>query len=228
MFLTNTKQFSECFQSNLPFEDQIKQWRQVLNSHCQEAFKKIRIKRRKDKPLNEKLAKLVEKRNKIKTTSRNTEDGNLLDVERAISSLEAEENRAMFMKHFKQFNDDPENINLNNLWKVFKKLGLKYKNTVPVAKKDYKGNIISEPKQIKDLLATEYKLRLRERPFRSDLGDLKSRKQEIFKMQLRLAGEVSTDPWDMNALEKALANLKNNKARDHAGYANEMIRNDRI
>ena len=99
----------------------------------------------------------------------------------------------MFMKHFKQFNDDPENINLNNLWKVFKKLGLKYKNTVPVAKKDYKGNIVSDPKEIKNLLATEYKLRLRERPFRSDLGDLKHRKQEIFDMQLKLAEDVSTD-----------------------------------
>ena len=225
---SNTTQFSECFKSNLPFEDQIKQWRHVLNSHCQEAFKKIRIKRRKDKPLNEKLAKLVEKRNKIKTISKNTEDGNLLNVERAISSLEAEENRAMFMKHFKQFNDDPENINLNTLWKVFKKLGLKYKNTVPVAKKDYKGNIISDPKQIKNLLATEYRLRLRERPFRSDLGDLKYRKQEIFDMQLKLAEEVSTEPWNMYALEKALANLKNNKARDHAGYANEIFKKEII
>ena len=50
--------------------------------------------------------------------SKNTDDGNLLEVERAISTLEAEENRTMIMKHFKQFNDDPENINLNDLWKV--------------------------------------------------------------------------------------------------------------
>ena len=47
-------------------------------------------------------------------------------------------------------------------------------------------------------------------------------------MQLKLAGEVSTDPWKMSALEKALANLKNNKSRDHAGYANELFKKEMI
>ena len=60
----------------------------------------------------------MDKRNQLKMISKNTDDGNLLEVERAISTLEAEENRTMIMKHFKQFNDDPENINLNDLWKV--------------------------------------------------------------------------------------------------------------
>ena len=160
---SNTKQFSDCFKNNLSFENQINKWRQVLNSQCQKAFKKIRINKRKEKPLNEKLAKLVDKRNQLKMISKNTDDGNLLEVERAISTLEAEENRTMIMKHFKQFNDDPENINLNNLWKVFKKLGLNYKNTIPAAKKDYKGNIISDPTQIKKPLGNEYKLRLIEK-----------------------------------------------------------------
>ena len=134
----------------------------------------------------------------------------------------------MIMKHFKEFSDDPENINLSKLWKVFKKLGLKYKNTIPLAKKDYKGIIITDPQQIKNLLATEYKLRLRERPMRPDLGDIKDRKQKIFNMQLKLARDVSTHPWNMNELEKALANLKNNKSRDQAGYANEIFKKEII
>ena len=47
-------------------------------------------------------------------------------------------------------------------------------------------------------------------------------------MQLKLAGEVSTDPWKISALENALANLKNNKSRDHAGYANELFKKEMI
>ena len=61
--------------------------------------------------------------------------------------------------------------------KFKKKLGLNYKNTIPAAKKDYKGNIISDPTQIKKLLANEYKLRLRERPFQKRFGRFKRQKK---------------------------------------------------
>ena len=39
-----------------------------------------------------------------------------------------------------------------------------------------------------------------------------------------MSKEETTDLWDMAAIEKALANLKNNKSRDHAGYANEIFK----
>ena len=32
----------------------------------------------------------------------------------------------------------------------------------------------------------------------------------------------------MNDLDKALANLKNNKSRDHAGYVNELFKSEMI
>ena len=74
------------------------------------------------------------------------------------------------------------------------------------------------------LLSKEYQQRLRERPVKPNLGDIEMRKKEIFKKQLKLAEEVVTTPWTMSALDEAIANLKNNKARDHAGYANEIFK----
>ena len=47
-------------------------------------------------------------------------------------------------------------------------------------------------------------------------------------MQLKLAEEVVTTSWTMSALDEGIANLKNNKARDHAGYANEIFRSEVI
>ena len=47
-------------------------------------------------------------------------------------------------------------------------------------------------------------------------------------MQLKLAEEKTSAPWDMKALDKALANLKNNKSRDHAGYVNELFKSEMI
>ena len=77
-------------------------------------------------------------------------------------------------------------------------------------------------------MAKEYKQRLRSRPLRPDLGDLKERRNEIFEMHLRLAEETESSPWNMADLEKALDDLKNNKARDHAGYVNEIFKRDVI
>ena len=222
---SSTSEFSECFNNDIPFEKQIENWRFVLKSHCQQAFKKIRIKDKKDKPLNKTLVNLVQKRNKLKATLKDPYHLEIQNIEREISSLEAEENRKMIIKHFKEFGDNTENINLTKLWKVFKKIGTKNKSTVPVSKKDHKGNLITDPKEIKELLATEYKQRLRDRPVRPDLGDIRSRKQEIFKLQLELSKGITTDPWDMKDLEKAIGNLKNNKSRDHSGYANEIFKN---
>ena len=38
---TNTQKFSECFNNDLPILKQVENWRNVLKSHCQRAFKKI-------------------------------------------------------------------------------------------------------------------------------------------------------------------------------------------
>ena len=63
------------------------------------------------------------------------------------------------------------------------------------------------------------------RPVRPDLGDLKSRKKEIFKLHLKLVEDISSKPWTMQELERALSNLKNKKSRDHEGYINEIFKN---
>ena len=44
---SDTDEFSKCFENNLPLMEQIKNWRNVLKSHCDQAFKKIRIRKKK-------------------------------------------------------------------------------------------------------------------------------------------------------------------------------------
>ena len=100
----------------------------------------------------------------------------------------------------------------------------KFKSSVPIAKRNHKGNIISNPDEIKKLLAKEFKQRLRSRPIRPDMGDLKERRQEIFNMQLKIAEANASMPWNMSDLDNALKCLKNNKSRDHAGYINEIFK----
>ena len=146
------------------------------------------------------------------------------NVENRIAKIEAEEKRLIVLKKFKRFSDNPENVNLQEIWKVLKSLGPKFKSSNPMAKGNHRGKIISNSDQIRALLAKEYKQRLRARPKRSDLGDLEIRKNETFDLQMKLAEANISKEWNMSDLELALKGLTNNKSRDHAGYINEIFK----
>ena len=47
-------------------------------------------------------------------------------------------------------------------------------------------------------------------------------------MKLKLAEENSSSPWNMNDLDNALKDLKNNKSRDPEGLINELFKKDVI
>ena len=68
-----------------------------------------------------------------------------------------------------------------------KKIWPKSASTVPVAKKNHKGKIVSGPNDLKNLLATEYRDRLRSRPVRPDLKALQQRRKKIFRKKMLLA-----------------------------------------
>ena len=90
------------------------------------------------------------------------------------------------MKYFKKYSEDPESINLNEVWKTLKKFYPKVQQKVPTAKKNNFGKLISEPKKLRELLAKEYKTRLRARPVRPDFSNLEERKKRIFQLKLEI------------------------------------------
>ena len=133
-------------------------------------------------------------------------------------------NHEKIVKNFKSLSENPENINLQQMWKLCKKVWPKCGVTLPTAKRNQRGKIVSGPREIRKVLAREYKDRLRSRPIRPDLKGLKKRKKLIFKMKIKLAQAKTSPDWNMSDLDKALANLKNNKSRDAEGYINEIFK----
>ena len=211
-------------------KEQINQWRYVLNSYCKKTFKKIRINpKKKMKPLNPKIVRLIDDRNKmvkkmvnggkcakalqeecqmsihpmnhsqnnkndcescekdfLAQTNFNTHikqihEGNgiikckfcdddfeetsqlkkhlsyhkIKVIENEIATLQAEENRKLVLKKFKKFSENSESVNLQEIWKLLKSICPKFKNSVPMAKRDHQGNIITNQDEIKRLLAKE-------------------------------------------------------------------------
>ena len=144
-------------------------------------------------------------------------------IEHEISILEAQENRKKILENFKSYSDNPENINMGEMWKLLKKIWPKYisKST---AKRNHVGKIISNPQEIKKLMSKEYKERLRKRPIRPDLKFLMRKRKSIFENKLKLAQRKKSPEWTIKDLDLALSKLKNNKSRDFEGYANEMFK----
>ena len=85
------------------------------------------------------MSNLIDRRNKLlKTGSERTEINNL-EVE--ISDMEAEINRNKIMKYFKSYNENPESVNLNQVWKTLDKIYPKTQTKIPIAKKNHQGKV---------------------------------------------------------------------------------------
>ena len=112
------------------------------------------------------------------------------------------------MDNNKHLSENPENINLQQMWKLTKNLWPKSGATMPTAKRNHKGKIVSGPREIKNALSKEYKDRLRTRPVRPDLQYMKKRNKMIFEMKMKLAELSPSHKWEMKDLERALAQLK--------------------
>ena len=223
---TQTKEFTRCFESIKPLENQIDDWMKILRKFCQNSFKKIRIKKRKLQPIKASIAKLIDLRNSLKNNSENK--AKIYEIEEEIAKIEAEENRKVVIENFKALADNPEKVNLQEVWKLNSKLWPKNENCLPVAKINHKGKLVSAPRDIKKLLAEEYKNRLRSRPLRSDLKSISKIQNKIFQMKMILANSRKSENWKMEDLEKALNNLKKKKARDSEGLKNEIFKLDVI
>ena len=223
---SETEDFTNCFQDGKPLKQQIENWQRTLKNYCQKSFKKVRVRRNKIKPLKANFSRMINERNMLARIPENTSEIHQLDQK--IADIEAEENYKIIVDNFSQFAEDPENINRDKMWKLLGKLWPKHGPTIPTAKRNHKGRIITAPGELKKLLAKEYKDRLRLRPFRADMKLVRKRKETFFKLKMRLAKMNISSEWTMADLESALANLKRNKARDPEGLINELFKTDVI
>ena len=199
---SETEEFTKCFVNESPLKLQIEKWRKVLNKYCKEAFSKIRIrKKQQNEPLKITISKLIDERNRLitKLDEQQNELKNEL-LNKAIADEEAEENRKVIVENFQKLSENPENIKMQEMWKLMKSICPKEAATKPNAKRNKKGKIVSSPNEIKQVLAREYKDRLRSRPARPDLINMKKRKRTIFKLKMKFAKSRKSKPWTMKML----------------------------
>ena len=110
------------------------------------------------------------------------------------------------------------------MWKLKKQIWPKKKSALPVAKRNYKGRLLSAPSDIRHLLLTEYKERLRGRPCLPSLQKSRTLRQKLITIKLDLSKKNKSEPFNMEDLDKVLTNIKSGKSRDPKGISREIFK----
>ena len=231
----NNPKLLEVFDNQEPFKTQCNMWLKNFNSILHKCFKKVRIVRNKKKEKEEPENLLMRRIKLIKESkSAKIKDEERIAIEERIKVIEDEIGAEGYEESIKEI---VETINTlgggdtsldgngrHQIWKLLKTKYPKNPPAVPVGKKDWGGNIITNHIGLKNLYAQTYKHRLRNRPIIPDFEDIKNMKTELFNVRLELSGMRKSDPWLMEHLDAALKGLKKNKARDPNGWANEIFK----
>ena len=109
------------------------------------------------------------------------------ETNKQIANFESNINRKNVIENFKSYSENPENLKMQKMWTLLKNLCPKNKPTIPAAKRNHAGKIISGQKEMKILLAKEYKNRLWSRPVHKEFRATKIRRRKIFQIKLKLA-----------------------------------------
>ena len=227
---SQTKKLSDCFQKNLSFEEQATQWKKTLDSFCHQAFRKVRL--TPGRPKITKISELMEERKSLKLKMNNCVDMHSEDtlqdqienLDEVIAKECSEENFQKIKDNFLLLSDGNDKINSNGMWNLMKKVFPKNNPPLPVAKRNIRGQIITNPDILKTLYLETYVHRLRHRPINPEFADLKKLKENLFDLRIKLAKLRVSKPWCANDLDLVLQKLKKNKSRDPHGLVNELFK----
>ena len=226
---TNTKDFSNCFNNESNFEVQAGKWRKVLDDYFHKSFKKIRVNNKIGKKKCE-ISELMDKRKVLKTKKDLDEkdEEEIIELEARIAEKCEEVNRKKVMDNFKNIGGNEGNLSHQGVWKVKKKYFPKIKPSLPVGKKNLKGQLITNPEEQKELYLDTFQYRLRQRPAQPGYESYLELQEELFNLRLELARMNETPLWTMNDLNDALHSLKNGKCRDPEGLIREIFKQEVI
>ena len=158
----NTRKLTGCFKNSRSFPDQIKNWQNNLKSCIVQSFQKIRSKNRKFCETN--VGKLLEERKRTKldlaTNPSELKEKQKISIEEKISKATEYEYMKKVKKTLSPITGEDGGINTNGLWKAKLNLIPKDKSNNPVALKDNKGNMITNPEGVKKLCVDEITERL--------------------------------------------------------------------
>ena len=100
------------------------------------------------------------------------------------------------------------------MWKLKNEYFPKKENSVPSAKVNEKGILISNPNELKNLYLDHFVERLRERQMIQELENMKESVEGEFNEVIEIFKENESPEWNESECEKVLRNLKLMQSHD--------------
>jgi hypothetical protein len=133
---------------------------------------------------------LDERRQLVRKLARNPDleevRGKVHLIEQKIGGEVSKRNKQLVSENLAAFGAQNGGTNIAGAWALKKKIRPKNKAAVPVGKKDVKGNIVTDQHGLKSLYLDTFVWRLRERPIRPGLVEVKNLKEKCFEQVLEL------------------------------------------
>ena len=148
--ISNTTTLTDYFKTEQNLLQQCDVWLAKVKAHVKQSFKKIRI-----RPVKIRYSAadgLIKKRNLLLKQG-DIENSSLVDAQ--IAKTIAEEGR-MKATMFRKFCNPNKSSFLSEMWQLKKKLFPRKPCPLPSAKYNYQGKIVTEPKELTNLIGEEY------------------------------------------------------------------------
>ena len=122
----------------------------------------------------------------------------IYQIEEEIENEISERYSKEIIDKLKDFGGDDCNLNgsqRKKLWELLKRKYPKCLPMVPVGKKDTSGNVITNHSGLKELYLKTYIHRLRNRPIKDELEEIKLLTYELFELRMELSSRNKSKPW---------------------------------
>ena len=219
-YTTNTKMLSSIFESNDDINILTQRFLKQLDGCIAMNFKKIRVSNSKETKQDE----LFRKRSELKNKNDERSKSDLENVVKEIAKI-AEEKYEQVMKDLNEMKPSDGKIDSQKFWKIKQKIH-KRNSDSPSVMYDAHGNIITSNNAIEARALDVYTDRLKGNKIEEHLEEHEEEVDKLCEARLKLCKQKKAEPWNMDDLELAIRDLDRRKARDSAGYANELLKEE--
>ena len=116
-----------------------------------------------------------------------------------------------------------KDISRKGFWGLKNKLFPKKQPNIPAAKRNIKGQLITNYTELKQLYLDHFKFRLRDRPILPKFREFEKNTEAEFKNILLKTEKNKLKDWSEPELDKVLKCLKEKQSQDSSGWANELF-----
>ena len=220
---SKNNKLSKIFETSEDLNIQTELFIKKLNGIMFKCFDKIRIGQKK----KSEYETLYEQWTNIRHKEDQESKIKSVDLEDELAEKFADNIHAKISEEIKGLECEEGGLNSGRLWKLKRKLFSNFQDP-PNAMKDVNGKVLTEKDEILEATIKHYQKVLENRKIKEGLENHQEDREQLAKIRMKKCQENKSPDWDMNDLEEALKDLKNNKAGDSLGYINELFKPDII